>query len=97
MCQPQQYDQVAKAFLQIDKDLSGIIEVTELKRVLEECKFGEVVSQKEINDIINQIDNDNNGKINYTEFIAATMDISKYLKPERVQALFKSFDVDDND
>jgi calcium-dependent protein kinase len=75
---------VAKAFLQIDKDLSGIIEVTELKRVLEEFKFGEVVSQKEINDIINQIDNDNNGKINYTEFIAATMDISKYLKPERV-------------
>ena len=52
--------------------------------MLEECKFGEVVSQKEINDIINQIDNDNNGKINYTEFIAATMDISKYLKPERV-------------
>ncbi len=75
---------MAKAFLQIDKDLSGIIEVTELKRVLEEFKFGEVVSQKEINDIINQIDNDNNGKINYTEFIAATMDISKYLKPERV-------------
>ena len=65
--------------------------------MLEECKFGDVVSQKEINDIINQIDNDNNGKINYTEFIAATMDISKYLKPERVQALFKSFDVDDND
>lgn len=33
--------------------------------------------------------------INYSEFIAATIDIKKYLTTARVEALFKSFDVDD--
>ena len=97
MCQPSQYDEIKKAFNQIDKDLSGIIEVSELKKVLLDCNFGEVVSDAAIDDIIKQIDNDSNGKINYTEFIAATLDIRKYLTNERVEALFKSFDVDDND
>ena len=54
-------------------------------------------SDAQIDDIIKQIDNDDNGKINYTEFIAATLDVRKYLTTERVEALFKSFDVDDND
>jgi calcium-dependent protein kinase len=53
------------------------------------------MSEQELDDIIRQIDNDDNGKINYSEFIAATIDIRKYLTRARVEALFKSFDVDD--
>lgn len=55
------------------------------------------MSQKEIEDIIRQIDNDDNGKINYSEFIAATIDVRKYLTKPRIEAIFKSFDVDDDD
>jgi calcium-dependent protein kinase len=55
------------------------------------------MTEKDINDILLQIDNDDNHKINYSEFIAATIDIRKYLTKAKIEALFKSFDVDDND
>lgn len=74
-----------------------MIEIPELKKVLKEANFEQVASDKEIDDIIKQIDNDNNGQINYSEFIAATIDVRMYLTEERVLALFKQFDTDDND
>jgi calcium-dependent protein kinase len=95
MCQPKEYDYIAEAFRNFDKDCSGTIEVEELRKILKEANFSSIVNDKEIEDIIKQIDNDNNGKINYSEFIAATIDIKKYLTKARVEALFKSFDVDD--
>ena len=36
-----------------------------------------------------------NGKINYSEFIAATLDVQKYMTDERLMEIFKHFDVDD--
>ena len=74
-----------------------MIEIPELKKVLKVANFEQVASDKEIDDIIKQIDNDNNGQINYSEFIAATIDVRMYLTEERVLALFKQFDTDDND
>jgi Ca2+-binding EF-hand superfamily protein len=38
-----------------------MIEIPELKKVLKEANFEQVASDKEIDDIIKQIDNDNNG------------------------------------
>ena len=34
--------------------------------------------------------------INYSEFISATIDLSKYLTDEKLDALFKDFDVDNS-
>lgn len=96
MCQPKEYDVIASAFKDIDKDCSGFIDLDELRKVLNDANFNNIVSEKEIDDIIRQIDNDDNGKINYTEFIAATIDVRRYLTKARVAAIFKSFDVDDN-
>ena len=97
MCQPKEYDRISSQFKSIDKDGTGFIEVDELRKVLANANFSKVLSQKEIEDIIKQIDNDDNGKINYSEFIAATIDIRKYLTRARVEAIFKSFDVDDDE
>lgn len=44
--------------------------------------------------MVAEIDLANNGKINYSEFIAATVDPVKYLTDEKCLAIFKSFDVD---
>lgn len=41
-----------------------------------------------------QLDYDDNGMINYHEFIQATFPIDKYLTPEKINALFVKFDVD---
>jgi calcium-dependent protein kinase len=47
--------------------------------------------------IISRIDHDGNGLINYSEFVASTIDVSDFLTEERVIALFKSFDCDDDE
>ena len=49
----------------------------------------------EINDIIENLDYAKNQKINYSEFIAATINVSEFLTDEKIVALFKTFDVDD--
>lgn len=95
MCQPKEYDQISQAFKVFDKDGDGCIEIYELISILKDANFKNIMSEQELDDIIRQIDNDDNGKINYSEFIAATIDIRKYLTKARVGALFKSFDVDD--
>jgi calcium-dependent protein kinase len=38
------------------------------------------------------IDTDNNGKIDYTEFLAVTMEKRTYLQEEKLYAAFKLFD-----
>jgi len=49
----------------------------------------------EIDKIIREIDYVGNGKINYTEFLAATLSIQETLTEEMLWRLFKKFDVDD--
>ena len=48
-----------------------------------------------IKQIIAQVDNNGNGKINYTDFLAATIDVHKVLTPQKLKGLFKHFDADD--
>lgn len=40
------------------------------------------------------VDTDDSGAINYTEFIAATMEQNMYLKEENLRTAFKMFDKD---
>ena len=54
------------------------------------------VREETINNIISEIDYVGNGKINYTEFLAATLTFSETLSDEMLQRLFKKFDVDNS-
>ena len=53
------------------------------------------VADGEIEKIIREIDYVGNGKINYTEFLAATLKTQETLTEEMLWQLFKKFDVDD--
>lgn len=44
--------------------------------------------------MIDEIDFAGNHKINYTEFIAATIETSHFLNDQRLQSIFDTFDVD---
>lgn len=49
----------------------------------------------EVSDIISELDCNGNGKINYSEFMAATLDLDVILDDEHLWMLFKQFDIDD--
>ena len=47
----------------------------------------------EINSILSQIDTDNSGTINYTEFIASCMEQALFQKEENIRMVFKMMDI----
>lgn len=54
------------------------------------------MTKDEINKIIKELDFADNKRINYSEFIAATINVSEYLSEERLQAIFNQFDIDNS-
>ena len=62
------------------------------------CKkvFENQLTQDEIIAIMERIDTDKSGFVDYSEFLAAAMDRSKLLSAERLQSAFEAFDRDKN-
>lgn len=58
-------------FLSLDEDKNGIILIQHLSDILHDSRLH--LAQKEIDNLINSIDIDKNGKLNYSEFLAATI------------------------
>ena len=52
------------------------------------------MSAAEVHEIIHNVDFKGNHQINYTEFMAATIDVKQFLTQERLESIFKTFDVD---
>ena len=52
------------------------------------------MSSKEIHDIVKEIDYMDNQKINYSEFLAATINTAEFLTDQKLLAIFKTFDFD---
>jgi len=57
--------------MKVDTDNSGFIEYSELELAIRNAKFNMTTS--ELEKIIKEIDYADNHKINYTEFLAATI------------------------
>lgn len=68
--------------------------MTDLKTAIKNSKVQ--ISKEEINKIVKEVDYSGNEKINYTEFITATIDIQKFVKEGRLRAIFSMFDSDDS-
>ena len=88
----EEVQQLRAAFQQIDIDGTGLIKANELQEVLLQRRMN--VSGQEINDIISQMDYHGNKMINYSEFLAATIDIRNFLTESRLKAVFHQFDTD---
>jgi calcium-dependent protein kinase len=76
-------------FFSLDKNNDGTLTFDEM---YEGCKS--LKSKLDIEEMFDSLDTDKSGKINYTEFIAATIDKKIYLKNERLFEAFKNFDKD---
>ena len=82
------------AFQMIDSDGTGLISSEELKNILIRKRMS--ANDQEVQDIINQMDFTGNHKINYSEFLAATIDIKNFLTDSKLKAIFKQFDTDNS-
>ena len=82
-------DHLKKAFETLDKNGDGNITLKELKNGLAGVK-----NKDELLAIMEGADTDGSGCINYTEFIAATMEQNLYLKEENLRTAFRMFDKD---
>lgn len=86
MADQNQIEGLRKEFQKLDKDGTGIISAEELKNGLKESNID--IPDEEIDKIIHEVDYLGNGKINYTEFLVATMDTLLFLDTYMLQAIF---------
>lgn len=54
------------------------------------------IPKEKIEEIIDEVDYFGNQKINYTEFLVATIDVKNFLDDGKLQALFSQFDTDNS-
>lgn len=78
-------------FSSLDKDKNGYITLKELKEGMKDC-----ADVDEVIEILNAIDIDRNGAINYTEFIAATLSQKLFADEFKLKEIFNAFDKDKN-
>ena len=81
-------------FEAIDKDKTGSLSADELKQAVLKCNID--VPQDRVDDIIAEVDYFGNKRINYTEFLVATLDVKSFLDDQKLEAVFKQFDTDNS-
>lgn len=80
-------------FYQIDQNSDGYITLKELKKGLKDIEGS---TEIDIEGIMKHIDTDNNGAINFNEFLAATLNNNISKDYERIAKAFKFFDRDND-
>jgi len=84
-----------QAFSKMDKNGDGALTYEELKQGLKEIP--EInLSELELLDAMNVIDQNQNGFIDYTEFIAACLQSYNYLQENHLKSAFAYFDQDNS-
>tara|TARA_B110000285_G_C15075650_1_gene590563 strand:+ start:977 stop:1534 length:558 start_codon:yes stop_codon:yes gene_type:complete len=83
-------------FQAIDKNKSGFIERDQLCNAIRESKDNDYDNAK-IDSMVDNLDRAKNQKINFSEFLSATIDLNSFLTEDRIQALFSAIDVDQTD
>ena len=79
-------------FMKIDKDGTGLINANELREAIMNSNMN--IPKEQVDEIIDEVDYFGNQKINYTEFLVATIDVKSFLDDGKLHALFNQFDTD---
>jgi len=86
-------DQIKKlreVFVQMDKNGDGLLTPVELKEGLSQAGLKEI--PPDLQAIMEGVDADGSGVIDYTEFLAATLDKQQYMKEDVCWGAFRVFD-----
>merc|ERR1712003_56421 len=77
-------------FMQLDHNGDGLLTVKELKEGLDKAGLKEI--PEDLQQILKDVDADGSGVIDYTEFLAATLDKKVYLCEDACWQAFRVFD-----
>ena len=94
MVSEKELKQLKQAFYAMDLDHSGYINVNELGHAFKNA--GTSITEEEIHKIVEQAGDQMKGKIDYSEFLIASMNQKKNIKKEKLIQAFKYFDIDDS-
>ena len=72
-----------------------MITLEELQQAFSQLKIN--LDKDELKHIVTEMDYYGNGKINYSEFLAATLSANDTITDEMLWQVFKTFDVDNTD
>jgi len=85
--------EMRRAFEKFDKEKDGVVTIDEFKSAMAEC---DEYSDEEVNAMFDHIDVNKNGKIMYTEFVAATLELHGRVEEKRLAEAFDHIDDDDS-
>jgi len=87
----QRIDYLKSMFLQMDDNHDGTLSIAELKKGL---RAAGIKIPKDLAKTLEEVDTDGSGVLDYTEFLAATLDKKLFSQENLVWAAFRKFDVD---
>ena len=92
MTDTKEFETLKAEFQKHDKDGTGMITEHELHDIFKSLKID--VTCDEIHGMITEVDYQGNGKINYSEFLAATLNLNTMIDDAKLKAIFEMFDTD---
>mmetsp|Transcript_8204 Transcript_8204/g.18358 ORF Transcript_8204/g.18358 Transcript_8204/m.18358 type:complete len:479 (-) Transcript_8204:122-1558(-) len=87
----QEITNLKETFNLLDKNKDGTLTIQEIKDGMQKHK---VDLPSDLDETLRNLDTDGSGMIDYTEFIAATLETQSYLKKEVLWSAFRTFDKD---
>lgn len=87
---------LVQIFKQFDKDSDGILTIDELREGFREFMGDQIIFEDELKKIIQRVDFNQNGKIEYSEFVAAASNFKNMLNEKNLKYAFDLFDLDQN-
>mmetsp|Transcript_4233 Transcript_4233/g.6404 ORF Transcript_4233/g.6404 Transcript_4233/m.6404 type:complete len:460 (-) Transcript_4233:113-1492(-) len=88
-CSEQDISDLRKTFMSLDREGKGYATLEDFQTAV--GRFSRTLGN-DVHALLQSLDVNRNGTIDYTEFLAATLDKSTYLQQEKLYGAFKTFD-----
>ena len=83
-------------FMSIDRNGDSSLRIADMMHGIQKSGIDIHSLGLDLKEVLSNIDGNNSGVIDYTEFIAATLEKKKYMREDRLWSAFRVFDVDGN-
>ena len=87
--------QLQQVFVRLDENQDGKLQYKEVLKGYTEF-FGEELAEEETRRIFALVDVDNNGEIDFSEFVTATVNRGALLQDDKLRQAFRFYDKDDS-